>query len=115
MLRSFAASVLRRQTVVMVAVVPLALPAQERREAPRGRETRVSLSWTGDAPVEFNPQRCGSRGAMSLGGGLLGELLRRVLWGGRGEVNYANPFKREDCLFGRVEVPLPPGLYTRTL
>jgi hypothetical protein len=51
---------------------------------------------------------------MSLGAGFAREILPHVWLGGRGDVMYANPFKREKCFFGISEAPLPPGLYTRT-
>ncbi|MEP7347471.1 MAG: hypothetical protein ABI877_19535 [Gemmatimonadaceae bacterium] len=50
---------------------------------------------------------------MSLGGGFAREIIPRIWLGGRGDLMYANPFKRESC-FGIQESPIPPGQFTTT-
>jgi len=107
----------RRWLLVVIAagMLPAVLLAQDdRRREPRGRESRVTLGYSGNAPVEFNPQRCGSSVGMSFGAGFAREIAPRFWLGGRGDLHYANPFKRDTCFFGGTESPIPTGPFTLT-
>ncbi len=106
-----------RYILLLSAVLPTVLVAQQDpRGTQRGRETRLTLGWSGNAPVEFNPQRCGSSVGMSFGFGMAREILPHVWIGARGDMMYANPIARENCFFGTDETPIPesgPFITTR--
>lgn len=97
-----------------IALFPALVTAQADRDRDAlGRESRITLGWSGNAPREFNPQRCGSPVGMTLGAGFAREVLPHFWLGGRGDLMYANPFKKVNCFF-RDSAAIPGGPFSTT-